>query len=104
MTEIHNLYAHPGWRIDRSVIFVTVVLDKYFCTVATQLFTDMFLNFSIHIECYYRPVTQHTPFRRFELVSYCQVARLDSMVNVSELTLAVVRFEGAQDTLALTKR
>ena len=26
------------------------------------------------------------------------------MVNVSELTLAVVRFEGAQDTLALTKR
>ena len=24
------------------------------------------------------------------------------MVNVSELTLAVVRFEGAQDTLALT--
>lgn len=25
------------------------------------------------------------------------------MVNVSELTLAVVRFEGAQDTLALTK-
>ena len=28
----------------------------------------------------------------------------DSMVNVSELTLAVVRFEGAQDTLALTKR
>ena len=29
---------------------------------------------------------------------------VDSMVNVSELTLAVVRFEGAQDTLALTKR
>jgi len=26
------------------------------------------------------------------------------MVNISELTLAVVRFEGAQDTLALTKR
>jgi len=26
------------------------------------------------------------------------------MVNVSELTLAVVRFKGAQDTLALTKR
>lgn len=26
------------------------------------------------------------------------------MVNVSELTLAVVRFEGAQDTLALTKK
>lgn len=25
------------------------------------------------------------------------------MVNVSELTLAVVRFKGAQDTLALTK-
>jgi len=33
------------------------------------------------------------------LVSYCRVARLDSMVNVSELTLAVVRFERAQDTV-----
>lgn len=42
--------------------------------------------------------------RQGRLVSYRRVARLDSMVNVSELTLAVVRFEGAQDTLALTKR
>ena len=42
--------------------------------------------------------------RQGRLVSYCRVARLDSMVNISELSLAIVRFEGAEDTLALTKR